>query len=63
MSGELDEIGYQLKELNKNIKELNDTLSDLSELYGIHTGVDELLDIQKEYMNIQKDIVKGDGSG
>ena len=61
MSGELEEIGYQLKELNKNIKELTETLGlldALGDLSNINDGVDALLDIQKEYMDIQKDIIK-----
>ena len=62
-SGELEEIGYQLKELNKNVKELNDTFSYLSELSSISTSIDGLLDIQKEYMDIQKGIITGDDGG
>jgi prefoldin subunit 5 len=66
MSGELDEIGYQLKELNKNISELNEKLGmleELGELTNIDSSINKLLDIQKEYMDIQKGIIVGDGSG
>ena len=54
---ELDEIGYQLKELNKNVKELNEHCSmfgEFGELYEIRVAINKLLDIQKEYMNMQK---------